>query len=425
MDSNAFKAKPFSSSLELNIALYIILTALNILISKFYLLELTKRHPLKFENDNQVKAGLVQSLFSLIPTLVFSAFTITSHHPSYLKSSYSSILLSTSLITSIAACKPKRVLLMDLKAIKLFMLLMLIAALSLFIIGSGMPLAISAFLLILLVDICLICKILNNPVTIGCIETEATEITDPNYLSTDILRTLLYPFEVILENLIIIPDSVSKPYSLNPMSKVLMSPISMCFLSIIYFNEALSVYSVLFMIVSSLCATLLLLASSKIRRIGYTMNLYSFFVCALLYYFLFDTSLEVASSIGNLINLSKAQVATFIISPQLVIPPFCIYKYFMRAGFYKRALYSASYSVILNLTITHFAASVILPGADFRNIFQSGDLRVSSMGILVHQSLIFANLALQKGRLQRTNCLLSLYILAQDYLITSFAAMNE
>lgn len=425
MNSDAFKARPFDSSVGLNIVLHVVLSALNILISKFYLLELVKRHPLKFENDNQLKAGLVQSLLSLIPSLVFSIFSGTKHHSGYLKSSYSSILLACSLVTAIVAWKSKRVILVDLKAIKSFAILTSIAVFSFPIIGSGRLLYIPASLSILLMASCLIIRILNNPVTIGSIETETTEVVVPSHQNTDILRALLYPFEVVLENLIIVPDSISKPYSLHLTSKIVISPIAACFLSVLYFNQALSIYDILFIFIGSLCTILLLLTASKVRRTRYAVNIYSFLICALLYYFVFDTSLETATNIGNLMNISKAQAAALLISPQLVVPSFCIYKHFIRTGFHKRVLYSAFFGAIFNLIITHLVSSVLLPDADLWNVFQSRDLRVTLMSILVLQTLIFANLILQRGKFQLRNCSLSLYVLLQDYLITSLAAMKR
>lgn len=424
MDYNASNIRPFIFSSGLNIMLYAILTALNILISKHYLLELAKRHHFKFQIDNQVKAGFVQSLFSLIPALVFGTFC-GKDNLNYLKASYSSILLTSSLVTAIIAWKHKKIILLDLKAIRSFAILASVSASSFFIIGLGRKLSIYLAISVIMVVGYLIRKLLCSPTTIGSVETEVTETVLPNHFGTNVVRSLLYPFDMVLENLVIIPDSVPKPYSLSMPYKTIVSPLSMLLLSILYFNELLSIYSILLMSISSLCVISLLFASSKIRKIRYLTNLYSLFVCGLMYYFLFDLLFESSANAESLLGISRMQVAALLVSPQLAIPSFCIYKHSIGMGFYKRALYATFYNAIFSLTVTHLVGSVMLPDATFLNTFQSGDLRATLMGILAFQILIFANIILQKGRLQLRNSSLCLYVLIQDYLITSLASTDN
>jgi len=382
---------------------------------------------MKFESKNHVKSGLFQSLLSSVPILVFSIVSKINAYQGYLKASYSLVLAEFFLVMFLLVWKINRNIKLPLKVVKYFTVLSIFPLVSILNFFQNPTSRIIYNFCVLLISVFFTWKLWKNAAYSSEERSETTELPALRD-NIDLFRMLFYPFEIFLENTVIIPASATKKYSLSKTTKRIFSPLLISILSILHFKPSLSIQKYIILSLVPLSCTLILVMSSHIRKIAFLMSIYSFSVCSLIYFCIFDLVLQTSSNLVHAGLFSPYVAIILLIIPQIALPYFYIFKHFIKIGFLKKSLYSAFYSVNSNVLLINFVEVVCSLNANaqpFSLLFDENFLKITIMSIFILQNLVVGNICAHKGKFARRNLAISGAVLLQDWAVSFYLERSK
>lgn len=169
----------------------------------------------------------------------------------------------------------------------------------------------------------------------------------------------------------------------------------------------------------------MLLLALKYPKISGLTSLYSFIACSVIYYIIFELVVDCSMNISVITGILPGLSMSIMVVPQLAIPYVCTFKHFINLGFLKKSLYSGFYSANFNILMINLIESLFKSGQDMMENSSDGLLdrsyiRITIVSIFILQNLIFARICLQKGKYESKNVLLSMAVVAQDFLISLY-----
>ena len=158
------------------------------------------------------------------------------------------------------------------------------------------------------------------------------------------------------------------------------------------------------------------------------MSIYSFSVCSLIYFCIFDLVLQTSSNLVHAGLFSPYVAIILLIIPQIALPYFYIFKHFIKIGFLKKSLYSAFYSVNSNVLLINFVEVVCSLNANaqpFSLLFDENFLKITIMSIFILQNLVVGNICAHKGKFARRNLAISGAVLLQDWAVSFYLERSK
>ncbi|KAM0681608.1 hypothetical protein GINT2_000121 [Glugoides intestinalis] len=343
--------QPFNSSLVLNLSFYIFLLLLNTHFSKSYLAQIAKRYPIKTSGSNIAMNAFIQCILASIPFMGCNLLYYTQKTEVIRSISYRSTLITSGLMLTLLGYKINKKVKVEKHNLVCFFILSSLSILPSFFFHENHILK-----LVLLVAI-LSCFLIILKVQF---QNSYSSATEPSFAevynngSFQLLEKILLPFEIVLENLFIIPDTKQKRYTVHPYSKVCFSTATL-FLFSIYYYEKLQNRTLMIsvgLILLTICTLFLVLYKRTNSQI--ILNLYNLLISLTILFYIFDQTLLVSKNLGKIFLLEKKLAIGLFATPLLCIQYISIQTSFIKSGFCKRTLYSLLYFPFVNLTITNF-----------------------------------------------------------------------
>lgn len=410
MDQEIYSFNIFISSVTVNLLSYFLLLLTAILLSNEYIVQLARRHPFKAENDHTAISGFIQAIIASFPSLIVNTLHFSSESRSVLCASYRSVLLATALPLVILSLKASpKISLMGPSTIVLG-LLTLISLASCF--SLTLPLIPGViFIICLIIAAGYSLKKLFHTPDLQSNEPNSTELSSGIF--TNALSIALMPLEVIFENLIIVPDTRAKAYSIGLSSKILFSPTTLALFSLYYYDKILSPMWLLYAFVPAMLLSGAIMLIYKKIGYPYILNIYGIICSILIGYFILDLAVKITQNLADIFDIDLDKISYLLIIPLLFLPSLCIQKSFISNGFYRRTLYSILYYPFLNIFITNiicFSFSRTNEGMDVLT-------RCTLGGILALLLLTLLGVYKNNGHFNSSNKLLAIYSVLQDYII--------
>jgi hypothetical protein len=214
-------------------------------------------------------------------------------------------------------------------------------------------------------------------------EPNAAEIS--SNLSLKLIILLLLPFEIIVENLVIIPDFKRKVYSLSESSKIFFSPVTFSLFVLWYRNDIMSISSLLVAIVVSMAISISLFSISRKINYPYILNLYSFSILLAIQSLIFNQILKTVMNISYHLEIDAVKTISLMIIPIFSLPSLSIQSSFIKRGFFKQSLYSFFYFPCLNVYINCIIIQLLKTFGLITGFSYNEDMKTSfygSMGLL-------------------------------------------
>lgn len=375
--------RPFDSSVELNILSYLVLTLLTAHIANSYFLELSKRVPMKSESFNLFVSSFIQTLLLSIPSIILSSFFFTkdSQYTPRTNGFYILIVAGFS-ITYLALCLNRRLSAESgvlNKMIGLSILAINSCAFHVFDFQYKFQLHL-LFTAVALIG--LVSQFKSSYIFVT--EPSASRIN--SLFPNNLLARLLFPFELVLENIIVIPDSRIKKYTFNIYAKLIASPIFFVVLAMEMLKTEHSIMNIaIALLISSLITALLIFCYTRKNKF---LHAYGFISTGLLLRFIFTNVFEISENFSVMLGISKTAGIPLFLSPIIAIPSIAIQSYFIKSGFQQRTYFSIFYFVCFNLLISNTIQSYFLTDSVFYNSLRSTYFEIIAlMGLLIFDVL--------------------------------------
>lgn len=352
--------QPFNSSLLLNLSFYLFLLLLNAHFSKAYLAQIAKRYPIKTDGSNMIKSAFIQCIVASIPFLGCNLLYYTQKTEVIRSLSHRSSLITSGLMFTLLGYKITKKIKVEKHSLVCFLLLTGLSVLPSFFFHEN-HLQKLVLLITILSCFLIILKIQFQNSYSSASEPSFAEVH--NDTSSLLLEKILLPFEIVLENLFIIPDTKQKSYSIHPYSKVCFSTATIFLFSIYYYEKLQNRVLMLStgLVLLSICTLILVLYKRTSSQ--NILNLYNLLISFTVLFYIFDQTLIVSENLGTIFLLEKKLAIGLFATPLLSIPYISIQTGFIKSGFCKRTLYSLLYFPFLNLMMTNFICLVADWGA--------------------------------------------------------------
>lgn len=410
MDIESIHISPFDASLGLNILMYIFLALSNTLLSSTYLINLSKRYPIKSGDYSEVKTGFIQAIVASIPFFFQNTTYFFTQDLPVLSISCKSILFISGISFCFLSTKTPKSITLENSVSKYLASMALISTISFISMYFGSILSTILLALSVLILLVLLKKAFSTSIQPSN-EPHTADISRNSVVNA--LKLILFPLEVILENIMIIPDSRKKSYSIKTSSKVLFSPFCIAVLSMYYFKKAHEILWLVSSIIASLAIGTAMLFLYKRLHIASIFTIYSILMSCIIQYFIFDQLIMVANNISRIMSYRIHHTLFVLIIPLLSTSSICIQTGFIRAGFQKRSLISIYFFAIVN-TIT----SIIINSMAQRNTFiRESKVKYTFGGIFVLLILTLFDIFRLGGRYTRNNWILPAYNIIQECII--------
>ncbi|ELA42851.1 uncharacterized protein VICG_00166 [Vittaforma corneae ATCC 50505] len=419
---------PFDSSIFINLMAYVLLFLTTSLLADGYIVQLAKRHPIKSENHNGIMAGFMQSLISTLPFTLISILHFPGNGFSTLAMSYKSILLVVALSFTILSLKNTMKVVVQSECLPLFGALYLFA-LSSCLVGHFQATAGAISITAAGLIICYILKRLFAVPESSLNEPNSVEISSTMF--SEVITLTLLPFEIVLENLIIIPDTKLKSYSLPLPFKIFFSPATFSLLSLYYYGKLLDLNWLFAAATVSLVSSAVITFVYKKVQYSYILNVYSAIVSLSIQNFIFNQALKITKNLSEQLEIDIHKAMTFLAAPLISMPSLYIQNSFIKRRFHRQTLYSAFCFPCANIYVINLVAFIF-------NIFVSGNsanpkmdlalngsMRYTLGGITALMSIVLLDVYKNNSRFRPTNWRLGIYSILQEYLITALCSLDK
>lgn len=421
MGTEIYEFDPYKSFLVVNILSYIILALLSILLSNGYIVQLARRHPIKCENNSNAITGIMQSIITATPIFFINLFHITSDTVKTLELSYHTILFATAFPWVLFSVKSFAKRALKLSSITHFAFFSLFAFLSCFLGHIDGPVRALCITLIGLSVTYVLKKLMsdrghpaNDPDTPGVASTP----------TPGILPYLIIPFEVILENIIPIPDMKYKLYSLPMSLKIFFSPIAF-YLACLYAHvTSPTIMMIFYTTLGGLSIGTIMYYLHKRTAYGYTLNIYSTIIALLIQHFISSQIIKTAINLSNIFSIPEEMGILFFAAPLISMPAILIQCSFISRGFYNQSLYSLLYFPSLTMCTSNLLAMI----ANLKNTENELLLTRGMKGTCGTITLLICGILLKtymcNNRLTGQEGALAIYSMIQNYVITSICSLK-
>lgn len=410
MNIESIQISPFNTSLGLNILMYIFLALSNTLLSSTYLVNLSKRYPIKSGDYSEVKGGFIQAIIASVPFFFQNTTHFFTQNLPVLTVTYKSILFITGISFCFLSTKiPKSIILENhiSKYIASMLIVCFVSFISIYFrnVFSIMILGLSVVVLLVLLK-----KVFSTTIQPSN-EPHSADISQNSGLS--LLTLVLFPLEIILENIMIIPDSRKKSYSIKIPSKVLFSPFSIAMLSVYYFKKVHDMQWIISSTFVSLAVSMLIFFLYKKLHFINIFTIYSMIVSCIIQYFIFDQLIKTVNNISEITEINMNHTVFGLIIPLMSISSICIQSGFIKAGFHKRSLLSIYFFAIINIIIGVIINSMVLSDAfDFKS-----KIKYTFGGIFILLMLSLFDTFRLGERYTRNSWVLPVYNIIQECII--------
>jgi len=418
MDPVIPSLRPYDSSKLINVTAYVILALISILLSNGYIVQLARRHPIKYENNSIPRTGLIQCMLAVIPVLFMGIFHITNDTSTTLELSYHTVLFATALPLLALSAKASSKIVLKPEAMAHFIILTVSALLTCFIGYLNVVLKV-IYVIALLVPITTSIKRLMAIVHLS----NEPRTSEPSHVSlSDLLAYAVIPFEVILENLIIVPDMKRKLYSLPMPLKMLFSPAAFLLMCLYAHTSTATLLMVCLTLLGALgvSATIYLARA----RYGYVVNIYGALVALLIQHFISSQVIKTTVNLANIFDIRQQAAMLFLAAPLVSLPAVYIQCSFISRGFHSQSLYSILYFSSVAMCLSNLMAMM-------------GDMKNSDTGLILTRVMrgtsgcttmlvlgVLVMIYMCKYRLTAHSGIVGIYSMIQNYVITSVCSLD-
>lgn len=410
MDTESIHISPFETSLGLNILMYIFLALSNMLLSGTYLTNLSKRYPIKSGDYSEIRSGFIQAIVSSVPFFCQNtAYFLIENLPA-LSISCKSILLITGISFCFLSTRIPKNIILENNISKYLASMVTVCFLSFISIYLGDILSVALVSLSVIILLALLKKVFSTPIQPSN-EPHSADISQNGML--DALTLLLFPLEIILENIMIIPETRKKTYSIKMSSKILFSPFCMAIISLYYFKKSHEIEWLVYSVMVSLGISTTIYILYKKLQIVNVFTIYSILVSCIVQYFISDQIIKVTRNISNITALSIPHSMFIFVVPALSLSSICIQTGFIRAGFHKRSLLSVYFFAIINMIINTAVNSIFQRDA----FVHEPKIKYTVGGIFVLLILTLFDIFRLGERFTRNNWILPAYNIVQECII--------
>jgi hypothetical protein len=356
--------KPFDSSAELNIFAFSLLALLTLHISKSYLLDLAKRVPMKSQRFNIFTSSSIQTaLLSLSSIMIIPLYFTDSHYLIPQVTGFNILFFSGFSITFISLYLTKKISFDSSLINKLISLSIITINSCILHLFDFRYKYLVHFVLSLIALVGLAIQFKSSYISV----IEPNTIVTNTVFPKDFLTKALFLFEIVLENIIMIPESVMKKYSLNLKIKMVISPLIVNTLLMKYFNIPFSLTNCLALIVlSSILSWGLIGCALKKVEPSISFNvikIYGFIVTGTLLSLIFHQTLKITQNLVDIFNISPFVVIPALLGPVIAIPSIVLQTHFIKSGFQMRSFLSIILYISFNVLVNNIFQSILVSNA--------------------------------------------------------------
>ena len=370
--------KPFNSSFELNIFLYILLSLLTIHISNSYFLESVKKVPMKSERFNLFVSAIFQSFFISTPSFILLPFLSTPYVQYIPRLNGFFVLIASGFSVSALALYLNNRLSIETSVLNNMIGLFAMAACSSILQLFDFKYKLFVHLLFAIATIIvLVFQFKSSFISIN--EPNASRIT--SLYPKNFMTILLFPFELILENVLIVSTPKVKKYSGNIHFKMIASPLFFEFLAFKYFEIPLTILTCFVsLLIASLVSSLLWLNYLKNQKF---IDCYGFLTTCLVLGFIFGSIFEISKNLAIILKVPMKIASLMMVGPIASIPSIFVQSHFIKTGFQQRTLFSIFYFLSTNLIVSNIVHTLFVENKEFCN-----DLKSTYGGIIALMGLM-------------------------------------